>query len=511
MAKPAIIQLVESVGNTNLPTSTALMQYNPAEHDVFNKAKRKKRKIIVPTGEKKTVGDKEVDVTAVKYEEVNRIGIPLQKLIVNRRIAFMNTGNMNILAKPKTDQEKTLLEMVKKTREDNKMEFKLSEIAERMMSELQVAELWYSEDVESGYWGELAPNATKRMRLKIISPALGDRLLPVFNGSGSLTYFARGYKTTPDVTDKIDFNNPESTEVIAISNTEIEHLDIYNVDTILKFEQENGVWILKGTIKHTYGSVPVIFYKQDAPEWADVQPIIDRIETLLSNFADTNDANGSPILFAKGIIKSMPARGETGKMINVVPQIGKDNKEVGEADLKYVTWDRAPESVKLEFETDLNFIYTCMQTPDISTKGMAELSIQSGVGFDRVFVDAHLGAMKHTKGTFGECTQRSLNFLVKACVAINTSLKPAVNLQLKPDFPLFRINDEAETINMLTAATGGEAVLSQKTAVGLSGLTQDPEGEYAQIKKEADTLGQDITGNEPPVSPVKIKTKEQTT
>lgn len=500
MAKPAIIQLVETLGATNLPTAEAMKQYDTMKHQVFDRAKRKKRKLIVPTGEKKIVDGKEVDVTRVTFEEVNRIGISFQKLIVRRRVAFMNVGNMSIISKPVGKLEETLLSMVKKCREDNKMEFKSTEIAERMMSELEVAQLWYSEDVEKGYWGDLAPNATKRMRMKILSPMLGDKMMPVFDGSGSLKYFARSYKAAPDATDLINFDDPESTTSISVNNNEVEHLDIYSDTTILKFEQENGIWVLKDKITHSYGALPVIWFPQPGgrPEWFDQQPCIERIETLLSNFGDTNDANGAPILFAKGIIKSMPARGETGKMINVVPVIGKDGKEVGDADLKYVTADRAAESIELEINTLVNFVYTTAQTPDISTKGMAELSIQSGTGFDRVFIDAHLAAMRHTQGTYGECSQRELNFLVKSHIAINTSLKQAANLQLKPEFPLFRINDEAETINTLMAATGGLAVLSQKTAVGMTGLTQDPEGEYNQIQKESDTLGLDVTGNEPP-------------
>src|SRR5690606_1313043 len=98
-------------------------------------------------------------------EEVNRIALPLQKLIVTRRAAFMNTGNMNIVAKSENDLEARLLEMVKKSRDDNKMEFKLTEIAEKMMSELQVAELWYSEDVDAAYWGTLSSQGKKRMRM----------------------------------------------------------------------------------------------------------------------------------------------------------------------------------------------------------------------------------------------------------------------------------------------------------------------------------------------------------
>src|SRR5699024_958823 len=119
---------------------------------------------------------------------------------------------------------------------DNKMEFKSTEIAERMMSELQVAELWYSEAVDNAYWGELSKQGTMRMRMKVISPVLGDTLLPVFNGSGELVYFARGYKSKRDRTADISFDDAEAAAVTPMGNEEIEHLDIYSKEGYLKFE-----------------------------------------------------------------------------------------------------------------------------------------------------------------------------------------------------------------------------------------------------------------------------------
>lgn len=500
MATPAIIQLVQTQGATNLPTNDSMKQLDPAQHNVFDRGKRKKRERLVPTGEFKKdangellkVNGEPVPATRKVQEEVNRIALPLQKLIVTRRAAFMNTGNMNIVAKPETELQIRLLEMVKKCRDDNKMEFKSTQIAEKMMSELQVAELWYSEDVDASYWGSLSSQGKKRMRMKLLAPSLGDNLFPVFNGSGELVYFGRGYKTSRDFTDMIDLSNPEAELATPLDNSEVEHLDIYSKDGVLKFEMEKGVWVMKDAVVYTYGKLPIIYYSQAQPEWADVQPVIERLETLVSNFADVVDANSSPVLFAKGIIKSMPARGEVAKVINVVPQIDREGKEVGTSDLKYITWDAAPEAVRLEIDNLVNFIYTCTQTPDISTKGMADLGVKSGTGFDRVFIDAHLAAMRHTNGQFGECTQRSLNFLVSACVAIDTSLKTAANLQLHPEFPLFRINDDKETVDMLIAATGGQPLLSRETAVGMTGFVQDVDRENELIVKQQDTLGREV-------------------
>lgn len=471
-----------------------MKQLDPSQHNVMLPSKRKNRKKLIPTGEYKLNPDgsfllangQPVPVTKEVTEPVNRIALPLQKLIVTRRAAFMNTGQMNILSRPNNPLEERLLDMVKKCRTDNKMEFKSTEIAERMMSELQVAELWYSEPVEKGYWDDLSTTGIARLRMKVLSPELGDTLLPVFSGAGELVYFGRGYKSKRDATAMVQFN--DSVAVTPISDEEVEHLDIYSKEGMLKFEKAQGVWIMVESVSYSYGKLPIIYYSQAKTEWNDVQPVIERLETLLSNFADVVDANASPVLFAKGIIKSMPARGDVAKVINVVPQINANGEEVGQSDLKYITWDAAPEAIKLEVDNLVNFIYTCTQTPDISTKGMADLGVKSGTGFDRVFIDAHLAAMRHTNGQYGECVQRSLNFLVSACIAIDKTLDKAANLQLAPEFPIFRINDARETVDMLIAATGGEPLLSRETAVGMSGLVQDAEGENALIDKEQSAL-----------------------
>jgi len=470
-----LVKLVLAIGQKVEGTDEALAQYDPLQHDVFNIGKRPKKDVQKPTGRKDEQGK---DIITLTKEEVNRIGLPLQKLIVNRRAAFMNVSNMQIDAKPKNTDEETLLKMIEKCREDNKLKYKAKEIAKRMMSELQVASLWYSEDVEKGYWGELAPNSIKRMRMRVLSPLLGDTLLPVFNGLGDLVYFGRKYTTTKDIT-----GLEISEELVRTANEKVVHFDIYTDTYIYKFEEISGGWIMKDKIPHSYGKIPVIYYHQERPEWADVQSQITRLETVLSNFADTNDYNGSPILVSKGVIKGFSAKGERGKVIELA---GPDS------DIKYVTWEQAPVSIKLEIDSLVDFIYTCTQTPNISFKEMSGLgAAPSGVAFDRILMDPHLAAQNKLDESYGEGAQRELSFLKSACLSINTSIKSASNLILSPIFTLFRINDTREDIDNAAAAFNG-GIASLETAVKMAGLTDDDNVEVRAIKAASDTLGNDV-------------------
>lgn len=472
-----LVQAIIKVGDRNLPTEQALKELDVSKHDVFDPAIRKKKEIQKGTGVKDIDG-KEIKKTV--HEEVNRIGVPFQKLITDRRVAFMNVGEMELRAKPKTKEgsdeytdEERLFELVKFIREDNKMQYRETEVARRLQTELQVAKLWYTTDIDKSHYGDLVKlGGTKRARCRILSPVLGDGLFPVFDGFGDLIYFARSYKTKPDF-----IADPDA------KDEEVEKLTIYTKAEIAHFEKDGDVWIPKSLEKHSYGKIPVIYYEQKETPWGIVQPAINRLETLLSNFADTVDYNGAPILAATGTILGMAERGERGKTMQL--------KEG--AKLEYVTWDQAPDAIKLELDTLVNFIYTCTQTPDISTKGMADLAIKSGVGFDRVFIDAQLAARNVIAGGYGECTQRDIN-LVKAIAqnVIDTSLAK-VKLNITFHIPEFKVNDQRETVDTVSVAYQS-GLVSQETAVALSGLTDDAGEEYLRITKEADTLGREIGG-----------------
>ena len=75
-----------------------------------------------------------------------------------------------------------------------------------------------------------------------------------------------------------------------------------------------------------------------------------------------------------------------------------------DGDAHYMTWDQAPNSVKLEIETLLRLIYTITQTPDISWESVKGLNV-SGVALRLMFMDAHL-KVEDKMEVFGEYLQR---------------------------------------------------------------------------------------------------------
>lgn len=460
-------KIVETLGASVAPDyENAEKEYDVKQHDVFDVTIRKDKT--------------KRDGTSVK---VNRIGLPLQKLIVNRRVAFMNVGAIKLEANPETTEQERLYDMVKKIRDDNKMDFVETDVATRLLSELQVAKLWYSIPASEGYWGDLVSVGGRfRMRCEVLSPRKGDGLLPVFDRYGDMIYFGRTYETPIDINEVTGSDNIDA-------SAKDKRFDIYTNTHIYRFRQPRqgeqapsggSGWLLEEAKHHSYGKIPVIYYGKALPPWADVQHAIARLETVLSNFGDTNDYHGSPTLVFLGEFVGQAAeKGETGKQVQIKPVNGTTL-----ADAKYVTWEHAPESIKLEIETLAQYIFTCTQTPQMSMEDMKDLGNVSGVAYDRIFMDAHLAARAEIMGEYGMGTQREINFLKAACSAIDTTLAEASRtLDIKFDIPIFRINDDREQIDNIAAARNA-GILSQETALQFFPWISDAEAELKRLIAE---------------------------
>lgn len=445
-------QKVMAENNRAEAIKTFLEQWDPALHESSSTTKRPDKLINVDDGFGKTVA---------KSVAVTRLGLPIQKQIVGLAAAFLVGNPVKLAATPANELEKDLLAVVKKTWAKNKLDFLSKRIAKIMMSETEVAELWYTEEADPLYWAN-TPNAGSkfRLRMKIIANSLGDSLYPVFDNAGDMVAFGRGYYI------KIDGKN-------------VEHFDLYTEKEIHKGVLEGSSWVV-ATETNIIGKIPVIYYSQPAPEWKDVQSLIDRFEKTLSNHSDTNDYFGSPMVKVKGTIKGFASKGESGKVIEV---------ENG-GDAEYMSWDQSPKSQELEFKNLRSLIYDQTSTPDISFEQMKSLGTYSGLALKMLFLSAHMKAADKEE-TFGVCVQRRINFIISAMSKINVKLEKATGLEITPVFEYFLPKDEAGVVDMLVAATGSKAIMTTESAVRQNPLVQDPDQEIEKLKEETTPL--DIT------------------
>lgn len=436
-------------------------QFNPPRHRINDRAYRPDKPIkntrkVLRQG--KEVEEKYIE----RWEEVNRIAVSLQKKIVNTAVSFV----FAIPVQQKADTEKGSKEEIvfnaqKAILSKNKINSFNRRIARELFRYGEVAEYWYPVELGLGEGKKknlYGINTSYKMKVQLFSPGLGDELYPYFDESGDLVAFSRQYYIEDEL------------------GKEQVYFDTYFADKILRYHKSGGgVWILESEAPNPIGKIPIVYYCQPGPEWEDVQPLIDRLEKLLSNFGETNDYHSSPKIFVNGKITGWSKKGEAGAILQ------------GEKDAKaqYLSWDHAPESVKLELDTLLRLIYSLTQTPDVSFDSVKGIGNVSGIALKLLFMDAHLKVYDKAE-LFGEGFQRRNSILGSYIGEMDVTYKDvAENLFIESVFTPYMIDIKDEYLKTLIQATGGKAVLSQEKGVELADLTTDPKEEYKRLQREA--------------------------
>jgi len=398
-------------------------EYDPEGHLIHDEAVRPDKVITTSAG--------------VTKRSVARLSLPFQRIIVDRAAAFLIGEGVDMKASPDSDQQKRMIEALNDVWHDNKLDYRTRQMARIWMSETEVAEYWY-------FNGD-----PTRMRQQIWATSMGDDLYPYFNEYGDMEAFARGYKVG-----------------------QLEYLDVWTDDEHISYVKYVN-WEEEKREKNKLGKIPVVFYQRERPEWADVQSLIERYETMVSNFADQNDYFAAPIVKVKGKVHGFADKGEQGKMITL-----EEN-----ADASYLTWDQAPAAIELEKNTLQELIYSMTQTPDISFTQMKGLGNITGIALRMMFMDAKLKTLKHQE-EFGEGLQRRMNLLKRGLMMLNPDVG---DLRVEPEFTFYMPQNDQELIGMLVTAVGGKSIMSTETAVANNPFVTDVEKELGDI--EADNAG----------------------
>jgi SPP1 family phage portal protein len=417
-------------------------QYIVSQHDTVDKAQRPDKLVELEDGK-------------TRLEKVNRLAFPLQKEIVKKAVQFAFGNPVKLNCNPQNEQEKQVFNAVDRILYDNKINGFNRRVARTLFRCSEVAEYWYS--VPADEHDDYGFPCKYRVRVALLNPWNNEKLLPYFDENQNMIAFTRDF-----IFHESDTNKYRCFEI----HTDEETL-------VLRLKENN--WQSMGIKPISIKKVPVIFGNQEDVEWADEQYCIDRLEYLLSNFADTNDYHASPKIFVQGRIVGFSRKGEAGGILE------------GEKDstAQYLSWAHAPEAVKLEIETLLRFIYGFSQTPDVSFDSVKGLQAISGEALQMLFMDAHL-KVQDKREVFDDYLQRRIN-LVKTFVGkINLQLeKVASVLRITPEIVPYMIDDQTTRIKNLVAANGNKPIISQKSAVAKAGLVENADDEWAQIQAEA--------------------------
>jgi SPP1 family phage portal protein len=429
---------------TDSPDIAAInKEWNPLLHPVMDETLRPRKQILSDAD------------NIERLEEVNRIPLAYQRLIVGRAVSFLFGNPIVLNHSANDDTQMAIVESLKRVLRGNKEIPMNRKVGKRLMASQEVAEYWYTTELpaKANLYGF---DSKLKLKHQVFSPMDGDSLYPLFDQWGDLVAFSREYE-------------------LMINDKATIHFDVYTAQNTFLYRQGQFAFELIEKKDNPIKKIPIIYAYQSEVEWAIVEKMIERLETLLSNFADTNDYHASPTIIIEGRIEGFMKKGEQGKVLVAEPG----------ARAYYLSWDRAPESVKLEIDTLIELIGTMAQNPNIAFENMKGLGPVAGVALKLMFMDAHLKA-EDKKEIISDYLQRRINIIKAYLGMLNTKWSSVIDgFDITPEIDPYMIVDDRANVDLMVAANGGSPILSQKTSVELSGLTINPTTEYDQIKAEA--------------------------
>lgn len=258
---------------------------------------------------------------------------------------------------------------------------------------------------------------------------------------------------------------------------EVSHFLTYYQGGQRKWENINNKWVVT-TYKEELPikKIPAIYLNRPIPIWEDTSENITEIELTLSQERDIIKKNSAPLVKI------------TGKLVGDNKRDSDSPREVyqleGDGDVAYVTWDQQIEAMKFMVDTLKQNIEEELQLPNLSLENVKGLGAMSGEARKTLLTDAHLKVGEES-GDIIEMLEREFNVIKHFLSLIKPDWKDSLeSLECEHVITPFIQNDEAATIDKYIKATGGKAIMSQRTAITQSGLVDDADDELELIKKE---------------------------
>jgi len=448
-----IIEALKKKRNADpVDVEAAKKALDPEKHDIMDTVKRPDKKVKVDAEDNNE--DVDEKKSATKIEPVARVRLAIQKLIIRRAVAFLFGNPVTYSADPDNSKQEEILTALRKILVDIKSNSLNRKIARAMFGYKEAAELWYSTPKDHSKYGF---KSKIRLRCRILSPAFGDTLYPYFDEYGDMVAFSREFVRSEDGKD-------------------VRYFETYTDTERRMWTSKDGGWeLMEGFPKPVaIGKIPVVWGRQEEFETQDVDSLIDRLEKLLSNFADTNDYHASPKIFVTGEIKGWAKKGESGAVIE-----GDDG-----ATMEYVSWQSAPESVKLEIETILRMIWALTQTPDISFESVKGIGSVSGIALKLMFMDAHL-KVQDKKEIFDDYLQRRVNIIKAFIGEMKNDLKSELDeFEIEPEITPYMLTSEIDELNYWLTANGNKPVIDHESSIEKAGVSKNPGETYKRIQEE---------------------------
>ena len=316
--------------------------------------------------------------------------------------------------------------------------------------------------------------------IKVVARSLGDDIYFRKDQFGRMMCFARGYNLQ-EVGGEIKY-----------------HVDIHTKNTIYHCKRAPMGWDIEEEV-NLAKKICVVLFEQE-PECAGVEPMMHRKEMMVSRRADVNDRFSDPALVADAdIVNSLPEKGEDSKFFALKPSLDGSKKP----DMKYLTWDNAPENQKQEAEELDDKIHRFTFTPKIDFDTMKSLSQISAKALKQLMLLAVIKADRH-KERHDEYADRIASVLIAIIGnVLDISLRGECdNLVVEHEFQEpFGEDIEAVLKNLISTKNAGG--MSDETFIEMNPIIKDANLEKERLRaqheqelqEEKDRYKQDIFGS----------------
>lgn len=414
-------------------------EFDPRKHPVMNKAKYPD--IITDEG----------------VQHVTRITCDLQRLATKRMTELICGIPVKRVYKPENDRQKEIASYIEAIYDRNRIDSVNIERCNMLFAGCEVLTLWYAVEDRNNLYGF---NSPLKMRCRNFSPMLGDDLYPLFDEYGDMTAMSVGY--TRKTGRKL-----------------VQYFDTYTSDRHIKWSTLTGEWQEVENEPITLGKIPAIYAWRPTPIWEDTSKTVYEIEWALSRNGNYLRENSKPlfVVFADEQI-SYGDEKSPNKEFRSIMQYPKGSTA------QYVTWTQAVENLKFFVEQLRSLFFTQLQLPDWSYDKMSQQPL-SGESRKQMFIDAQL-KVKDESGRLIEFFDREMN-VVKTFVKAALGEGYASDIDgLKVDMVItpFAITDEADTVNVLMSANGGEPIMSQRESIERYGHSDDVDKTMAEIAEQ---------------------------
>lgn len=294
-----------------------------------------------------------------------------------------------------------------------------------------------------------------KLILNVLSKSNNDDIYTIKDQYKRLKAFAWGYSLTE------------------AGNKTVYHVDVYTADTIFLCKRSTIGWEVQ-MIDNVVEKIPAIIFEQEV-EHDGAQPMINRVEAMGSTDADVNDQFANPAMVATAdILNSLPKAEEEAKLFIL--------KNGGE--LRYLTYDNAPENKKNEYERLDKNILSKTFTPNVDFDNMKSLSDVSAKALKQMMMLAVIKAEKRKETHDGYMTRAS-NLLLAI-------LGNVLDYPNKAKYEALKIGHEFQEPfgeDMSAVLTDilkqyGAGALSLQTTIEMSYLVKNAKVELARIKEE---------------------------